>query len=78
MTVRDLRELLMQFPDDAVIFEERGGESRQLNRSDVRSTFQVFDADSGNMIHTMDQQPSDPSLNWLSKCPMFIIFGAWS
>lgn len=78
MTVRDLRELLMQFPDDAVIFEERDSECRQLQRSDVRVALQVCDADSGMMLNARDNQPSDPSQAWLAKCPEFIIFGAWS
>lgn len=77
MKVRELRELLMQFPDDAVIFEERDAEHRELNRTDVFTATQVSDSDSGHVLNAGDQQPSDPALAWLAKCPLFVIFGAW-
>lgn len=77
MTVRELRELLMQFDDRLVVFEERYGEHRELYHSDVSVVTQVFDAERG-VLHAMDQQPSDADLGWLSTCPGFLRFKAWS
>lgn len=78
MTVKELRELLTNYPDNARVFEERGGECREVNYTDIHYSTQVCDADSGVALNGGDRQPSDPDLAWLMSCPGFLILGAWS
>lgn len=71
MTVRELREALMKFPDEAVVFEEREGELRELREADV-STSESADG------HPIDSAEYDDE-DWerLMGSPI-VILGAWS
>lgn len=71
MTVRELRELLMKYPDEARVFEDSKSELRELNPDDV-----MFDESAeGNPI---DEAEYD-EVEWeeLQQLPI-IVFGAWS
>lgn len=64
MNVRELRELLMKFPDDCKIYEARQGEHRELKTANVFRTRSIFDADEGLQMECQE--------------PIFLVFGAWS
>ena len=64
MTVRELRELLMKYPDTARVYEERQAELRELREEDVK-----FDeSGEGNPFSEEDEATTGPIL----------VFGAWS
>lgn len=79
MTVREFRELLSRFPDDAQVVVGCDGSHRILSEDDLGSELWkeicLFDVD--EIIAVGRPVPEGVDLPWMAGCPGFLAISTW-